>query len=257
MDMNKTDKAGIEAVINTPGATVGDVATQIPAAKVAFERLGIDYCCGGNGKLRAELEEQSITVEQLIEAIQAAVFNQPGGTDRDWSAVPVAELADHILTAHHAFMKRELPRIDGLLAKVTAAHGERHGEMLGELAATFQGLRDEIQQHLAKEEEILFPLITATDAFLSGNGGRPGCHCGTVLNPIRQMEHEHENAGRALARMRELTDNYRLPDDGCPTFATLYEALDSMEKDLHEHIHLENNILFPSAIKQEAAMAGA
>lgn len=255
--MDKTDKAEIEAVINKPDATVGDVATRIPAAKVAFECLGIDYCCGGSGKLRAELAEKNITVEQLIEAIQQSEPARASGTDRDWSTTSVTELVDHILTTHHVFMKRELPRIDSLLAKVTAAHGEHHGEMLSELAATFLGLRDEIQQHLAKEEEILFPLITATDIFLSGNGERPGCHCGTVLNPIRQMEYEHENAGRALVRIRELTDNYRLPDDGCPTFATLYEALDSMEKDLHEHIHLENNILFPSAIEQEAAMTGA
>jgi regulator of cell morphogenesis and NO signaling len=257
MDMNKIDKAEIEAVIKKTDATVGAVATRIPAAKAAFERLGIDYCCGGNCKLKAELQEKGITEEQLIEAIGQTVAAQPSPSSKGWSTASISELIDHILATHHVFMKRELPRIDGLLAKVAGAHGERHGRMLGQLTTTFQGMHDEILQHLAKEEEILFPLIAATDTFMSGEGQRPTCHCGTVLNPIRKMEHEHENAGQALARMRELTADFGLPDDACPTFATLYEALEAMEKDLHEHIHLENNILFPSAAEQEAAMTGA
>lgn len=255
--MNEMNKTEIEAVLNVPNTTVGDVATRIPVAKAAFESLGIDYCCGGSRKLQAELKEKGITVEKLIDAIQQGASARPDRTDRDWSTASVTELADYVLATHHVFMNRELPRIAGLLAKVTSAHVERHGRMLGELAATFQGLRDEIEQHLLKEEQILFPMIMATDAFMSGHGERPVSHCGTVLNPIRQMEIEHENAGQALARMRELTDNYQLPDDACPTFATLYEALEAMEQDLHEHIHLENNILFPSAAELEAAMTGA
>jgi len=255
--MNKHDRAEIKAMINEPDATVGDVATRLPAAKAAFERMGVDYCCGGDARLRAELTKMNMSVEQLVEAIEQAESARAAGTDKDWATASISELVDHIMATHHVFMKRELPRIDGLLAKVTAAHGEQHGRMLGELAATFQGLRDEIEQHLFKEEQILFPMIVATDAFMSGRGERPVSHCGTVLTPIRQMEFEHQNAGQALARMRELTDNYRLPDDACPTFATVYEALDAMEKDLHEHIHLENNILFPSAAELEAAMTGA
>jgi regulator of cell morphogenesis and NO signaling len=255
--MHMMDKVAIEAVLNEPDTTVGDVATRIPAAKTAFERLGIDYCCGGGRKLLADLKQKGITVGQLVDAIQQTASDRTDRADRDWSTASVTELAEHVLATHHVFMKRELPRISGLLAKVAAAHGERHGRMLGELAATFQGLRDEIEQHLLKEERILFPMIIATDAFLSGHGERPVSHCGSVLNPIRQMESEHENAGQALARMRELTSNYQLPDDACLTFATLYETLDAMEKDLHEHIHLENNILFPSAAALEAAMTGA
>lgn len=255
--MNKTDKAEIEAVLNSPDMTIGDVAKRIPAAKAAFERLGIDYCCGGSCKLQADLKEKGITVEQVIDAIEQGESNRLGHTDRDWSTASLTELIDHIVATHHVFMKRELPRVTGLLAKVTAAHAREHGQMLGELAATFQGLRDELDPHLLKEEQILFPVITATDAFMAGNGERPVSHCGTVLNPIRQMEFEHERAGRALARMRVLTDNYQLPDDACPTFATLYEALEAMEKDLHEHIHLENNILFPAAVELETTMTGA
>ena len=255
--MKKTGKAEIEAVLNSPDMTIGDVAKRIPASKAAFERLGIDFCCGGSCKLQADLKEKGITVEQVIDAIQQTEADRPGRTDRDWSTASLTELADHIVDTHHTFMKRELPRVTGLLAKVTAAHAREHGKMLGELAATFQGLRGELDPHLLKEEQILFPMMIAMDAFMAGNGERPVSHCGTVLNPIRQMEFEHENAGQALARMRMLTDNYQIPADACPTFTTLYEALEAMEKDLHEHIHLENNILFPAAVELEAAMPGA
>ena len=255
--MNKTDRANMEAVLNTPDMTIGDASKRIPAVKAAFERLGIDYCCGGSCKLQADLKVKGITVEQVIDAIQQGESDRSGHTDRDWSTASLTELADHIVDTHHVFMKRELPRINGLLAKVKAAHAREHGQMLGELAATFQNLRDELDPHLLKEEQILFPMMMAIDSFMAGNGKRPVSHCGTVQNPIRQMEHEHENAGQALAHMRVLTDNYQLPDDACPTFTTLYEALDAMEKDLHEHIHLENNILFPAAVELEAAMTGA
>ncbi len=255
--MNKTDKTEIAAVLNSPDMTIGDVAKRIPAAKAAFERLGIDYCCGGSCKLQADLKAKGITVGQVIDAIEQGESDRPGHTDQDWSSASLTELTEHILATHHAFMKRELPRIDSLLDKVTVAHGKQHGQLLHDLADTFQGMREEIEQHLFKEEQILFPMMMAMDAFMQGNGERPVSHCGTVQNPIRQMEHEHESAGQALARMRVVTDNYQLPADACMTFATLYEALEAMEKDLHEHIHLENNILFPSAVELEATMTGA
>ncbi len=255
--MNKTDKSEIKSILNAPDITIGDAATRIPAAKAAFEHLGIDYCCGGSGKLQTALKEKGITVENVLDAIQQGESDRTGHTDRDWSTASLTELADYIVATHHTFMKRELPRITGLLAKVTAAHAREHGAMLRELSETFQGLREELDMHLLKEEQILFPMISATDAFMAGNGERPVSHCGTVQNPIRQMEHEHENAGQALARMRALTDNYKLPGDACMTFGTLYEALEAMERDLHEHIHLENNILFPAAVELEAAMTGA
>lgn len=247
----------INALYNDASVTVGEAAARIPATKPAFEQLGIDYCCGGNRNLQTELEQNGITVDQLVAAIQQTTSDSPGNTNRDWTSAALTELIEHILTTHHAFMKRELPRIGGLLSKVSAAHGKQHGELLHGLADTFQGLREEIEQHLFKEEEILFPMVVAIDTFMSGKGERPVSHCGTIMNPIRQMEHEHENAGAALVRMRQQTHNYHLPDDACMTFATLYEALHLMEKDLHEHIHLENNILFPAAVELETAMTGA
>lgn len=250
-----TDK--IKSLLQDANVTIGDAAARVPAVKAVFEQFGLDYCCGGNRNLQAEMSQKGITLDHLVEALEQSASDVPNMTHRNWTTASLTELIEHILSTHHAFMKRELPRIDSLLDKVSAAHGKQHGQLLHDLADTFQGLREEIEQHLFKEEQILFPMIMAMEAFMQGTGERPLSHCGTVQNPIRQMEHEHENAGQALARMRELTHNYQLPADACMTFGTLYEALEAMEKDLHEHIHLENNILFPSAVELETAMTGA
>jgi regulator of cell morphogenesis and NO signaling len=149
-----------------------------------------------------------------------------------------------------------LPRLDGLLAKVQKAHSSMHSDMLGQLRHAYDSLRTELEAHLMKEEQILFPLIKETEAFVHGGGAKPVSHCGSVANPIRQMEREHDDAGNELAIMRKLTGGYQLPIDACQTFAALYEGLAAMEADLHEHIHLENNILFPKSIEREAQMAG-
>ena len=253
----QANRDNIKTLFQDSNVTVGDAAARMPAIKAAFEKVGLDYCCGGSRNLQAEMQQHGITLAQLIEAMEQTTSDSSGETHRDWTAAPLTELIEHILATHHTFMKRELPRIGHLLTKVTAAHGQQHGPMLHELANTFQGMREEIEQHLFKEEEILFPMIVSIEAFLAGNAERPISHCGTVLNPIRQMEHEHESAGQALVRMRELTHNYQLPEDACMTFGTLYETFDTMEKDLHEHIHLENNILFPAAVERESTMTGA
>jgi regulator of cell morphogenesis and NO signaling len=150
-------------------------------------------------------------------------------------------------------MREQLPRLQDLLAKVLKAHGPKHGTMLNPLQGTYNSLRQEIEQHLMKEEQVLFPYIRQIDEAASRGKPAPEMHCGSVQNPIRQMEHEHDNAGNALSRMRQLTDNYTLPGDACNTFRALYDGLQALEDDLHQHIHLENNILFPKAIKLECA----
>ena len=138
-----------------------------------------------------------------------------------------------------------MPRLEGILAKVLTAHGARHGAMLNELEAVFAPFNAEIAQHLLKEEMVLFPAIRQMES------GREGAKASALplQGPIRQMQVEHESAGRALVRMRKTSSNYRLPADACPTFAALYEGLAAVEADLHEHIHLENNILFPAALR--------
>lgn len=236
--------------------TVADVAVRHPESKPVLEQLGLDYCCRGATTLERAARESGHTLAEVRAEIEKAVeaARAKSAAAKDWSAATVSELAEHIVSAHHVFMKTQLPRLAGLFDRVIAAH-ERHGEMLRAVRKEFDGLREEIEAHLMKEEQILFPYIQQLDQYRPGSGPAPASHCGTVQNPIRQMMHEHENAGAALARMRELTSEYALPSGACATFEALYTGLKGIETDLHEHIHLENNILFPKAIEIEARVA--
>lgn len=233
---------------------VRDIVVAFPQTRRVFEAFGVDYCCNGQMELGAAVQragaDYARLVRELEEAVRRPVGERPG---RDWSGAGLDELARHILDTHHAFMRRQMPRIDRLMDTVTCAH-RAHADMLIELRRVFDTLRLEIDAHLMKEEAILFPYIQRLDAMVGGREEPEPMHCGTVANPIRQMEHEHDSAGNALAEIRSLTDNFTLPADACPTFAELYQSLQELEADLHEHIHLENNILFPKAIQAEAAV---
>jgi regulator of cell morphogenesis and NO signaling len=233
--------------------TVGELVAMYPQTRKVLEKFSIDYCCGGKHDLKTAAAEKSVNLDTVLaalhEAMQADTSTQAA---QNWTTATLSELADHIEAKHHTFMKEQLPRLSQMLAKVKRAHGDNHGEMLTELEDVYLSLREEIEMHLMKEEHILFPYIRQIEAYTQQKGPKPHVHCGSVANPITQMEHEHENAGRALERMRELTNNYVVPDDGCATFAALYEGLAAIEDDLHEHIHLENSILFPKAVDLEA-----
>ncbi len=237
--------------------TVREFVLAQPSARRVLERYGIDYCCGGGQLLDEAIAEAGADREEVLGALHEAAeaAARPGAEQEpDWQNMSMTDMANHIERRHHAFMKRELPRIEELLARVRRAHAANHGPMLGELTRTFTGLRSEIEMHLMKEEQVLFPYLRQLQTYADGCGERPVIHCITVLNPISQMRHEHEAAGAALARMRELTGDYAVPADGCETFRAAYEALQEMEADVHEHIHLENNILFPRAIELETTV---
>ena len=173
-------------------------------------------------------------------------------------AAPLGELIDHIVATHHGYMKTALPRLRVFVPTVLNAHGEHHGDVLGRVQDLFNALDAEISSHLMKEEQVLFPYLAALEAHAREGKPLPPACFGSARYPIRQMEHEHESAGQALAQLREVTHDYALPADACPTFAAMYEELQRMEADLHQHIHLENNILFPRAIEleEQAGVAG-
>ncbi len=238
----------------SPDITVGELVVRTPQLRPQLEQMGIDYCCGGKQPLLAAVEAAGLEWATVIKTLDAAA-HEATADDTAWNQVSLSRLVDHIVETHHAFMKDQLPRLDGLLAKVQKAHSSMHGDMLTQLRRAFDAIRSELEAHLMKEEQILFPLIRQTDAFMNDGGQRPVSHCGSVANPIRQMEVEHDDAGNELAIIRKLTDGYQLPIDACPTFEALYDGLQAMEDDLHEHIHKENNILFPKSIEQEAEMA--
>jgi len=236
---------------------VGDIVVKFPQTRVLLEALGIDYCCGGKVPLSQAAEQAGVPADKVLTEIAEAVGNtqKDAPSVKDWSGASSSDLVDHIEQTHHVFMKGQLPRIAGLLEKTLNAHGERHGEMLKALKHSYISLKTDIEMHLEKEEQILFPLIRQMEAFKQGRGPVPKMHCGSIGNPIRQMEHEHDVAGQFLGKMRQITGDYEPPDDACPTFMALLEGLYALERDLHEHIHLENNILFPGAEELEGQIS--
>ncbi|MEN6496732.1 MAG: iron-sulfur cluster repair di-iron protein [Thermoguttaceae bacterium] len=237
------------------GTTVRELVGRYPQTRHVFEEHGIDYCCGGGRSLREVAEKSGAELPTLVADLETSLAARGGSLETsmpDWYATSLGELVDHILQVHHTYTKDSLPRIRALVSKVRAAHGTQHGEMLRQVQGLFEALDAELSEHLMKEEQTLFPYIVATEAHARGQSTSLPLTCfGTVRSPIHQMEHEHDSAGRTLEMLRQVTGNYRLPDDACPTFAAMYDELQQLEADLHQHIHLENNILFPRAMELE------
>jgi regulator of cell morphogenesis and NO signaling len=234
-----------------PEATVGELVAEKPARSRLFEELGIDYCCGGRKPLDQACRDEGLDPEQVVRRIEEA-DRQAAAPERDWTRASMSELADHIEQTHHAYLRKELPRLSELTSKARQVHGENHPELI-EVERVFLGLRGELESHMMKEEQILFPIIRQ----LEQSDAAPTFHCGSVNNPIGVMEDEHDNAGRALSRLRELTGDYAVPEDACGTYRAMLDALEHLEWDLHLHIHKENNILFPRASRREAELAGS
>ncbi|MBI2297557.1 MAG: iron-sulfur cluster repair di-iron protein [Armatimonadetes bacterium] len=229
------------------GTTVGEMVAVRPSRAKVFERFGIDYCCGGKQPLGQACADKSLDPEAVLAALEAHDATPRGEDDRDWTQATLTELADHIEATHHQFLREALPRLAQLTAKIAQVHGERHPE-LREVSRIFLGLRSELEMHMMKEEEILFPLCRQ----LESAAGPTAFHCGSIGNPIRVMEFEHDNAGQALAALARLTGGYQAPEDGCNTYRATLDGLRELEDDLHAHIHKENSILFPRALAVEA-----
>jgi regulator of cell morphogenesis and NO signaling len=234
--------------------TVAEIAANSLAAVRVFEKYEIDYCCGGKRPLVDVCREKGLQAEMVQSDLDAALANNEAPA-RDWNTAPLAGLVEHIVSTHHDYLRRELPAIETRLEKVYRVYNQRYGPTLVGLPEVFAGLRAELERHIRKEEMILFPAIVASEAAINAGRPLPTLPFGTVSNPIHMMESEHESAGEALARIREITRNFGLPDYACVTYRALMSSLDELEHDLHLHIHLENNILFPRAERLEAAHA--
>ena len=235
--------------------TVGELAAQLPGATRQFEKLGIDYCCGGSRTLGQACADAKITVEQVLARLQEGLAAAGPISDRDWKTVTLAELIAHINSTHHVFVREECPRIEKLAAKVVGVHGKNHPELV-QVQALFSELAGELSVHLMKEEQILFPYVVLMEEAVASGEPAPPAMFGTVVSPVRMMMQEHDSAGDALKKFRELTTDYAVPADACISYSTLYEALQNFEADLHQHIHLENNILFPRAVALESKGQG-
>jgi regulator of cell morphogenesis and NO signaling len=238
--------------------TVRELVGRYRQTRPVFEEYGIDYCCGGGQSLAAAAEAQGVELQSLLTALQHALESPPPADDqanKDWYVESLRSLVEHVVQTHHAYLNQALPRLRKLVATVLQAHRAHHAAMLEEVQRLFSTLEEELSSHLMKEERILFPYIVALEAHVQGGQPRPDACFGSVRSPIAQMEHEHDSAGAVLARLRQVTGQYQLPPDACPTFAALYEELQRLEADLHQHIHLENNILFPRATELEGCTA--
>lgn len=222
------------------GTAVGELVAQRPARARVFEELGIDYCCGGKRPLKEVCEEEGLDVARVADRLEKAEAS--ASDEVDWNSRSMSELADHIERTHHAYLKAELPRLSALVAKVAGRHGPNHPE-LSLFARVFEGVRAELEAHMTKEEQILFPAIRRLEADPDGSAFSGE----SLAGPIQVMEHEHDSAGEALARMRELTDDYAVPADACNSYRAMLHDLERLEEDMHAHIHKENNILFPRA----------
>ena len=233
----------------TTTPTLADVAgTSLSAVRI-LELHGLDYCCGGSRPFEAACIAKDLNPESVLQEIEVA--NRDDMQQRDWQTAPLEDLVNHIVATHHEYLKLELPALAKRLAKVYEVHGARDPKTLGRMVEVFGALREELEMHMHKEEVILFPSIERYGAAVAQGIPLPPVPFGSIANPIAVMEREHDNAGDALGELRKLTENYKLPPYACSTVKALYEGLQKLEADLHIHIHLENNILFPRAIALE------
>ena len=232
--------------------TVREFATEIPNATRIFEKFGIDYCCGGGQALATACVKAKVSIDQVLHSLQetGTPGTEAAGDAPDFQNSRLAELIFHILCRHHGYVKQEVPRLKQLLTKVVAVHGSAHAE-LAVIQHTFAGVADELLGHMMKEEMVLFPYIEAMEQAIHAGKPVPRPPFGSIANPVRMMELEHESAGSALEEIRRLTSGYTPPENACFSYKTLYSALKEFEADLHQHVHLENNILFPRAITLE------
>lgn len=228
--------------------TVGMLVAEQPLRAAVFDHFGIDYCCGGKQTLLAACEQGGIAPDTVIASLvdnDAKV--EVDQSSQNWLNASLTELADHIEQTHHVYLKSELPRLQALADKVAKVHGVREPRLL-KVAAIFSAMSDEILEHTAKEELVLFPFMRLLDQ----GKGRPNAPFSTVAKPVSCLESEHDDAGAALMQLRQLTEQYAPPEGACASWQALLAGLAHLDQDLRIHIHKENSILFPMAVKIEA-----
>ena len=234
---------------------VGEIAVEIPGSGQVFENHHIDYCCGGRRRLRDACRVAGVNEDQIEADILAASEAPAAAASRRWKAESLKDLIRYIVEVHHAYLRSELPSLSRMIAYLESLHGARHPEVLS-LRRALARLTEELQAHMKKEEAVLFPAILRMEQAVNAKEALPASPFGSVRNPIWMMEQEHDAMASFLSEIRTLTGDYTLRDQQCEMFRVLSEALQSLETELHEHIHLENNILFPRAMQLEAQLNG-
>lgn len=234
----------------TPGTTLGEIVSGDYRAAAVFQKYGIDFCCGGARTVEDACRAKQIDAIEVLDDVARECATADAAAPQYTTWEPSALVA-YIISKHHAYVRKSLQAITAYTQKLVKVHGPHHPELL-QVDRLFAGVAAEMTSHIMKEERILFPFIVELQEAAARGGPAPFIPFGTVANPIHMMEEEHESAGSAMARIRELTSNYTVPDDGCTTYRAGLQELEAFEQDLHAHVHLENNILFPKALKLEA-----
>lgn len=234
----------------TDHTRLGQIAAAFPPSMRVFEAHGLDYCCGGQRELGEACTAAGFAPDKVLEELQqlrSSHLEKP----KDWNMASITELVEYLLATHHVFTRTELARLAPLMDKVARVHGGNHPE-LNAIRTFFIQMSDDLGPHMMKEEQVLFPHMLALDAGQTA----PSCF-GTVANPIRAMLAEHDLVGELLHRIRDLSMDFALPEGACGSYQSLFMGLADLEADLHQHIHLENNVLFPKAVALEDAKAVA
>ncbi|HRH40245.1 MAG TPA: iron-sulfur cluster repair di-iron protein [Pyrinomonadaceae bacterium] len=231
--------------------TIREIAVEMPVTTRVFEEFKIDYCCGGGRNFAVACQSAGVAPEVLSQKLNQVLSAQSqNNTETPVQKQSLSALIDYILEKHHIFTKQELIRLKPLMEKVASKHGPNHEELLP-LQNYFNELYDDLMPHMMKEENVLFPFIKQLEMADLHNLSSPKPPFGTVKNPVRMMLLEHDKDGGILRKMRETSKDYKVPEGVCPSFQALYFGLEELEKDLHRHIHLENNVLFPDAVELE------
>jgi len=240
----------VEIKRNEAGETIGEIAAKDLRKAEVFKKYGIDFCCGGKKSLKQACEEAKVDVATVETALKAADEVSTQGDSNDYNRWQPDFLADYIYNQHHIYYYDEGPIIADLADKVAARHGHHFTELY-EVRELYKELQGELNAHFIKEEKVLFPFIkTIVKAKRTGDFSELNAFP-SVKEPVQMMEMEHEAAGEILREIRKITNDYALPEGACNSFGLLYKKLEALEKDLHQHIHLENNILFARALQLE------
>ncbi len=228
---------------------IGQFVAEDFRTAAVFSEYGIDFCCRGNRPLDQVCEKNNIVLEDILEKLEIS-STQVQHNVQAFNTWPLDLLATYVEKTHHKYIESKIPVLLQFLTKLCKVHGESHPELI-EINSLFVAVAGELAQHMKKEELVLFPRIKKMVESIEENKPVEPAHFGTVQNPISMMEHEHDNAGQIFRDISKLSDGYTPPKDACNTYKVAFSMLDEFEKDLHLHIHLENNILFPKALKME------
>jgi regulator of cell morphogenesis and NO signaling len=233
---------------NIKDLTIAECVANNYQTAAVFKKHQIDFCCGGKISIEEACKKANVDEQSLLQELDEVTQQKP--QENAAEAYELDTLADYIVKTHHRYVREKLPEIEPFLNKVVRVHGHRHPELI-KVQENFQAVKDELLSHMPKEENVLFPYIKQmTGANKDSTQFKPPAF-GTIKNPIKMMEMEHETAGNGFKEIREITNDLTPPHDACNTYRVTYFLLDEFENDLHRHIHLENNVLFPKAIKLE------